>query len=105
MSLIACLPAHVGFDLPRPQAGVVQLSEAPHHLHEVMARVLVVAAAGVRPSNVLAPVGALPALAHQPQPCVFPLTRDGHGALVLGLGVELNGIVPDALSVRSLSLG
>lgn len=65
-----------------------------------MARVFVVRAAGVRLAYVVTPVGALGALAGQPQLCVFPLAGDDHCALLLSLGVELDGLVPDVLSLR-----
>ena len=62
-----------------------------------MSGVLVVGAAAVRLPHVLAPVGALAAPARQPQPGVIPVTGDGHGARVLGLGLEFDGTVPDVL--------
>lgn len=94
------------FDLPWCLAGIVELSEAPHHLDEVVTRVFVVGAAGVRLAHVFTPVGALAALARQPQPGVFPMTGDDHGAQVLCLGAEFDGIIPDALSPAiALSLG
>lgn len=51
------------FDEPWSMAGIVELSEAPHHLDEVVTRVFVVGAAGVRHAQVFTPVGALSALA------------------------------------------
>lgn len=57
--------------------------------------VFVVSAAGVRFPYKVAPV--VPgALARHPQVGVLPLARDKHRALVLSLGGELDGIVPDA---------
>lgn len=93
------------FDLLRGLAGVLELSESPHHLDEVVTGVFVVGAARVRRADVFAPVGARPALARQPQPGVFPVTGDGHVAQVLGLGLEFDGIIPDALPPVALSLG
>lgn len=103
MRVITCLPAHVRFDLPGRLAGIVELSEAPHHLDEVVTRVFVVGAAGVRLAHVFTPVGALAALARQPQPGVFPMTGDDHGARVLSLGFKFDGIIPDVLCPLSLS--
>lgn len=99
LRFISCVPAHVRFDLPRRLAGVLELSKAPHHLDEVVTRVFVVVAAGVRHAHVFTPVGALAALARQPQPGVVPLPGDDHGARVLGLGFKFDGIIPDALSL------
>lgn len=92
------------FDLPRPLAGVVELPEAPHHLDEVVTRVFAVGAAGLRRAKVFTPVGALAALAGQPQPGEVPLTGDDHVADVIVLGFEFDGIFPDALPPDALSL-
>ena len=104
LRVITCHPAHVRFDLPRCLAGVVQLPEAPHHLDEVVTRVFAVGAAGLRRAQVFTPVGALAALAGQPQPGEVPLTRDDHVADVIVLGFEFDGIFPDALPPDALSL-
>lgn len=92
-------PAHVRFDLLWRLASVLELPEDPRHLDEVVARVFVVGAAGVRLAHVFAPVGALPALARQPQPGVLSVAGDDHGAHVVLLGFEFDGIIPDALSL------
>lgn len=81
-----------------PLAGIVELSEVPHHLDEVVSRVFVVRAAGVRLPLVVAPVVARAAPTGQPQPGVLPMTGDDHGAHVLSLGVESDGLIPDVLS-------
>lgn len=93
-------------DLSLPLAGVVELSEVPHHLDKVVSRVFVVRAAGVRLPLVVAPVGALAALTGQPQPGVLPMTGDDHGAQVISFSVEFDRLVPDVLSpaVFALSL-
>lgn len=91
-------------DLSRRLAGVVELPQVPHHLDEIVTRVLVVSAAGVRFAYVLAPVGASLTQAGQPQPRVLPVTRDGHGAVVLSLGVEFDGVAPDVLSLAAVIL-
>lgn len=80
-------------------AGVAQLPEAPHDLDEVVARVLVVGPAGVRRTQVLAAVGAFRAAAGDPQLGELAVARHQHAALVLALGSELDGLVPDALAV------
>lgn len=80
-------------------AGVLELPEVPHELDEEVPGVFVVGAAGVGHAQVFAPVGAPGALAGQPQLGVFALAGDDHGAQVLALGFELDGIVPDALPV------
>ncbi len=51
------------FDLPRPVAGIAELSEVPHHLDKVVTRVVVVGAACVRLAQIVTPVGALVAQA------------------------------------------
>lgn len=91
-------------DLPWRLAGIVELSEAPHHLDEVVTRVFVVGTAGVRLAHIFAPVGPLAALAPQPQPGEFPLAGDDHGAQVIFLGFEFDGIIPDALSPAAVAL-
>lgn len=104
LRLVGRFPAHVRLDLLGPHAGVLQLPEAPHHLDEVVSRVFAVGATGVRLAQVLAPVGALVALARQPQLGVLPLTGHDHGACVFVLGAESDGFVPDASPAFALGL-
>lgn len=105
MGFISGFPAHVRLDDSRSLAGIGELSQTPHHLDEVVARVLVEGAAGVRPADILTPVRPLGPLTGQLQLGVLPLSRDDHGAQVLCFGVELNGVFPDVLPPVVLSLG
>lgn len=83
-------------------AGVAQLPHFPHQLGEVVARVEVVGAAQVGFALEVAVVGASRGLALAGTPAgdtqtgVVPDPRHHHGAGVLGLGAESNGLVPDA---------
>lgn len=104
LRVIGWLPAHVRFDLPGSLAGVVELPQLPHHLDEVVPGVFIVGAAHVRLPHILTPVWVPVALAWHPQLGVFPLPSDGHCAQVLVLGVECDGIIPDALSSAAITL-
>lgn len=83
-------------------AGVAQLPHVPHHLGEVVAGVEVVGAAQVGFALEVAVVGASRGLALAGTPAgdtqsgIVPDPRHHHGAGVLGLGAESNGLVPDA---------
>lgn len=104
LRVIRCLPAHVRFNLSWCLAGIVQLSQVPHHLHEIVSRIFVVRGAGVRLAYVVTPVQALVPLAWQSQPREFPLTGDNHGAWVFSLGAEFDRWIPNASTPFSLSL-
>lgn len=99
MRVIGAFLAHVRPEEPGTLAGVAQLPEAPHDLDEVVARVLVVGSADVRCAQVLAAVGTSRAAAGDPQLGELALAGHHHAALVLALGSELDGLVPDALAV------
>lgn len=91
--------AHVRPEEPGALAGVAQLPQVPHDLDEEVARVLVVGAAGVRRAQVLAPVGPARAAAGDPQLGELAVAADQHLAQVVALGLELDGLGPDALAV------
>lgn len=87
-----------------PLAGVLELPQIPHNLNEVVARSFVVSAAGVRFPHKLTPVEALRAPAGKPQPGVFSLACNDHGAFILPLGVKADGLLPDVVCPAAVSL-
>ena len=101
---MSCLSAHVRQNLSWALAGILELSQVPHDLNKVVPRVFVVSAAGVRFSQIVAPVGAPVALARHPELRVISLARNYHGAHVSSLVRELDGILPDVLPPASIAL-
>lgn len=86
-------------------AGILEFPQVPHDLGEIVVRVVVVGTAHLGLTRVLAPVGSLGTLARYPQPGDISLAGDAHGAEVLCLVVELDGVLPDTLPVLCSSSG
>lgn len=80
-------------------AGILEFPQVPHDLGEIVVRVVVVGTAHLGLTRVLAPVGSLGTLARYPQPGDISLAGDAHGAEVLCLVVELDGVLPGTLPV------
>jgi len=109
VSLVGVLFAHLGAVDALSLAGVVQLTQLPHQLCEVVTRVVAVGPAEVGLALEVTVVGACGGLsrggstaAGHPQTGVIPRPGDGHGAGVFGLGVETDRLVPDAALGRLL---
>lgn len=106
LGVLGVLLAHLGAVDLRPLAGVAQLPHVPHHLGEVVARVEVVGTAQVGLALEVTVVGAAwvlalgGALAGDAQASIVPSSGHHHGANILSLGVESDGIVPDAALLR-----
>lgn len=105
LSFVARVPAHVRLESSLALAGVGELPEAPHQLDKEVPGVFVVRPAGLRLPHELAPVRAAAALARHPQLGVLAVAGDAHGAQVLGLGPECDGLLPDRPSLLGLRLG
>lgn len=104
LGLVGVLLAHVRPVNLVSLAGVAQLPHVPHDLGEVVARVggvgpaevgLALEVAGVGPARALALAGAF---AGDTQAGVVPGCGHQHGAGVLGLGAEADGLVPEAVA-------
>lgn len=109
LGFIGVLLAHVGTVNLLSLTGVAQLPHVPHHLGEVVARVVGEGPAQVRSALKVAVVGPPRVLAlartfaGDAQASVVPRRGHQHGAGVLGLGAEADGLIPEA--VVGLSLG
>lgn len=108
LGFIGVLLAHVGTVNLLSLTGVAQLPHVPHHLGEVVARVVDEGPAQVRSALKVAVVGPPRVLAlartfaGHAQASVVPHRGHQHGAGVLGLGAEANGLVPEAVVGLSL---
>lgn len=114
LGFVGVFLAHVGAVKLVTLAGVAQLPQVPHDLDEVVARVGGVGPAEVGPALEVAGVGSpldldldlalaldldlAGALAGDAQACVVPGCGHQHGAGVLGLGAEADGLAPDAFA-------
>lgn len=98
LSLIWVFLAHVRAVDFSSLAGVAQFPQLPHHLREVVVRLLVVGPAqggfALEVAVVSASLGL--ALAGDTKAGVVPWCRHHHGAGVFGLGAESDGFIPDA---------
>lgn len=102
LGFIWVFPAHMWTVNLVSLAGMAQLPQVPHNLDEVVARVSGEGPAGVGFALKVAGVGAprvlalAQAFAGDTQASGVPGCGHQHGAGVLGLGAEADGLVPDA---------